>query len=113
MASLESCAGLKNRSPVSGRPTKAPLLKITQGWSGPVVNFCQNTRNAAGVASPALVSFAWRSYAKTAIAITATTSRPASTSTSNDNGKDLLLAGKALVSPTGELTFGGTGARWN
>src|SRR5271167_2102762 len=38
--------------PVSGRPTKAALLKTTHGSSGPEVNPRQKTRNAAGAGSP-------------------------------------------------------------
>src|SRR5260370_14425485 len=42
--------------PVSGRPTKFPLLKITHGSSGPVTNRFQNVWYTAGTASWA---FAW------------------------------------------------------
>ena len=37
--------------PVSGRPTNAPLLKITQGSSGPTTNPFQKAEKAAGAAS--------------------------------------------------------------
>src|SRR5580698_1155756 len=40
--------------PVSGRPTKAALLKTTHGSSGPEAKPLQKTRKAAGTGSPSL-----------------------------------------------------------
>src|ERR1700674_610565 len=60
--------------PVSGRPTKAALLKTTQGSSCPDVKPFQNTRNAAGTGS---VSLARPTGAEVRVAMSHTITRMA------------------------------------
>src|SRR5258708_28871802 len=64
---------------VSGRPTNAALLKITQGSCCPDRKPFQNTRNAAGASSPAREDPAWaefRLHRSPEMAIAATASMP-------------------------------------
>src|ERR1700756_1920000 len=77
-----SDAGLKYRIPVSGLPTKLPLLKITQGCCGPVKKRFQKVSYAWGAVCAACMCVrcksrmavvdndAARSTEKTAIVIT-------------------------------------------
>jgi hypothetical protein len=76
----ESVAGLKYRKPVSGRPTNAPLLKMSQG-SGPEVNFSQNVRTAAGTASAEAVEPGDRAATSIPITIIARNNSPPSAGT--------------------------------
>src|ERR1700675_5066752 len=57
MTFFGSRAEMKERMPVSGRPTNAALLKTTQGSSGPVRKGLQKVWKAAGagLTSPAKV----------------------------------------------------------
>ena len=48
MSDPESADGLKYRMPVSGLPTKLPLLKITHGCCEPLTKRFQNTWYTAG-----------------------------------------------------------------
>src|SRR5581483_8161115 len=85
-----------------GRPTKAPLLKITQGSSGPLAKRCQNTRMAEGTRVSALTGdgAVLRVKSRTAMVTAAAPSRTTSTNTASD----LPGAGVSLVSRAGTGT---------